>query len=78
MAQAAVFFAGGYETSSTTMTFGLYELAFHPDIQRKIKDEIKETLLASNGELTYDNVNEMVYLDMVVQGNIKPMMYKTR
>lgn len=51
------------------MTFGLYELSFQPDLQTKLRDEIKETLVACNGELTYDNVQEMVYLNMVVQGN---------
>lgn len=69
VAQAAVFFTAGYETSSTIMTFGLYELSFQPDLQTKLRDEIKETLVACNGELTYDNVQEMVYLNMVVQGN---------
>ncbi|XP_037043595.1 probable cytochrome P450 6g2 [Bradysia coprophila] len=67
VAQAAVFFTAGYETSSTIMSFGLYELAFQLDIQRKLRQEIKETLLASKGELTYDIVQNMVYLNMVVQ-----------
>lgn len=69
--QAAVFFTGAFETSSTSLTFGLYELALQPDLQRKLRLEIKESLLASNGVLTYDNVNEMVYLNMVVQGMVK-------
>lgn len=68
VAQAAIFFTGGYETSSTIMAFGLYELAMQPDLQAKLRQEIKKTLLASDGELTYENVNEMVYLNMVVQG----------
>lgn len=50
------------------MSFTLYELAFHPDIQTKLRKEIKKTLLTSNGELSYDNVNDMVYLNMVFQG----------
>lgn len=52
------------------MSFGLYELALQPVIQTKLREEIKETLLASNGEITYDNVNGMVYLNMIVQGNM--------
>ncbi len=70
VAQAALFFSAGYETSSAAMSFGLYELAFQPDLQTKLREEIKEILLTSNGELTYDNLHEMVYLSMVVQGNI--------
>lgn len=67
VAQAAVFFTAGYETSSTIMSFGLFELATHPDIQKRLRQEIKETLLTSKGEITYDVVQNMVYLNMVVQ-----------
>lgn len=53
------------------MSFGLYELAFQPHLQTKLREEIKETLLASNGELTYDNVHGMTYLNMIVQGETR-------
>lgn len=66
-----MFFTAGYETSSTVMSFGMYELAFQPDIQKRLREEIKETLKASNGELNYDNVHGMVYLNMIVQGKFK-------
>lgn len=71
VAQAGVFFTAGYETSSTAMSFGLYELSFQPELQKKLRQEIKETLQTSNGEITYDNVLGMVYLNMVVQGTMK-------
>lgn len=71
VAQAAVFFTAGYETSSTVMSFGMYELAFKPEMQTRLREEIRETLKASKGELNYDNVHGMVYLNMVVQGEFK-------
>ncbi|KAJ6641325.1 putative cytochrome P450 6g2 [Pseudolycoriella hygida] len=67
VAQAAIFFTAGYETSSTALSFGMYELAFQPDIQKRLREEIRETLQESKNELTYDNVNGMVYLNMIVQ-----------
>lgn len=67
-AQAFVFFLGGFETSSSTMTLCLHELAFNQDIQDKLRAEIKETLRRNDGKLAYDNLMEMKYLDQVVNG----------
>ncbi|KAJ6633076.1 putative cytochrome P450 6g2 [Pseudolycoriella hygida] len=67
VAQAAVFFTAGYETSSNAMSFGLYELAFKPEMQKRLREEIKETLRESKGEITFENVHGMVYLNMIVQ-----------
>ncbi|KAG9434849.1 cytochrome P450 6k1 [Apis mellifera carnica] len=49
-AQAYVFFLAGFETSSTTVTFCLYELAKNQDIQNKVREEI-QTMIKKNGDL---------------------------
>ncbi|KAG4067639.1 hypothetical protein HA402_005411 [Bradysia odoriphaga] len=67
VAQAAAFFTGGYESSSSTMSFALYELCWKPDIQKQLRAEIKETLTKSNGNLNYEDIQNMNYLNMVVQ-----------
>lgn len=69
-AQAFIFFVAGFETSSTTMGFALYELALHQDIQDKLRAEINEVLGKHNNEFTYDNVKQMEYLEQVVMGEI--------
>ncbi|XP_011875039.1 PREDICTED: probable cytochrome P450 6a14 isoform X2 [Vollenhovia emeryi] len=69
-AQSFVFFAAGYETSSTTATFALYELAQYHDIQDKVRKEIDE-ILAKHGGLTYDSVNDMTYLHKVVNETLR-------
>ncbi|XP_037954253.1 probable cytochrome P450 6a23 [Teleopsis dalmanni] len=69
IAQSFVFFVAGYETSSTTMAFALYELAQHQDIQEKMRTEISEVLKRHNNEFTYEFINELKY--------VKQVMYET-
>jgi hypothetical protein len=67
-AQAFVFFLAGFETSSTTMTFCLYELSFHQDIKERVREEIDVVLKKHDGKITYEAIQEMEYLDKVVAG----------
>ncbi|XP_021930152.1 cytochrome P450 6j1-like [Zootermopsis nevadensis] len=71
VAQAFAFLAAGFETTATTMTFALYELAFHQDEQQKLRTEITQVLSKHQGELTYDALQEMLYLDMVVSETLR-------
>ncbi|KYM86394.1 putative cytochrome P450 6a13 [Atta colombica] len=65
-AQAFGFFAAGYETSSNTIAFCLYELALNQEIQDKTRREVHNAIGTRDGKLTYDAVQEMKYLDMVI------------
>jgi len=66
--QALQFIGAGFETSGSTLHFALYEIALHPEIQNRLRAEIMLVLNKHNGQLTYDGLQEMVYLDMVVSG----------
>jgi cytochrome P450 family 6 len=68
-AQAFVFYLGGFETSSTTMTFCMYELSLHQDIQERVREEIDVVLKKHDGKITYEAIQDMEYLDKVVAGN---------
>ncbi|XP_078037565.1 putative cytochrome P450 6a14 [Augochlora pura] len=73
-AQAFVFFLAGFETSSSTIGHALYELALQPDIQDKLRKEIRENLEENAREgksLTYDQVKEMKYLDAVFRETLR-------
>jgi cytochrome P450 len=66
--QAFQFLAAGFETSGSTMAYALYELALHPEIQNRLRAEIMQVLNKQNGQVTYDGIQEMAYLDMVFSG----------
>lgn len=69
IAQCYLFFAAGFETTSTALAYIMMELALNKSIQNKVRDEIIETLEKYNGQITYDSVKEMTYIDMVIEGN---------
>jgi len=66
-AQAFIFYLAGFETSATTATYCLYELACHQHLQDKVCKEIDE-ILKKHGEMSYDALNEMTYLHKVING----------
>jgi cytochrome P450 family 6 len=53
-----VSFSDGFETSSTTISFCLYELSLNQDIQKHIREEIKVVLQKYSGS-TYEAIQEM-------------------
>ncbi|RZB39007.1 p450 domain containing protein [Asbolus verrucosus] len=80
-AQSFVFFVAGFETSSTTMTFALYELARRQDLQQKVRDEIETVLAKHQGKITYEAIQDMKYMDQVINETLRkypPVPFLTR
>lgn len=73
-AHAFLFFVGGYESSSTAMSFCMYELAKNQKIQQKLYDEIVAVLEKHNECLSYESVGEMKYLECCINGEFLLIM----
>ncbi|XP_061717709.1 cytochrome P450 6B5-like [Cydia pomonella] len=71
VAQAFVIYAGGYETSATTMSYMLYHLALNPEIQERLAAEIKEVLDRYGGEITYEALKDLTYCDRVFHETLR-------
>lgn len=63
-AHALLFFIASFETSSSAMTFCMYEIAKDLEMQRKIREEIRRE------QLTYEGVMNMKYLRQVLDGKL--------
>ncbi|XP_049938317.1 probable cytochrome P450 6a20 [Schistocerca serialis cubense] len=70
-AQIMTFMTDGVHTSSTAMSFVLYELALHPDVQQRLRQELQEALSKRGGQLGYDVIQEATYLDMVISETLR-------
>jgi hypothetical protein len=63
-------FLFSYETTSTTMQFCLYELSKNKEIQEKARQDV-ENAIKKHGEMTYEALSDMKYLEQCVEGENK-------
>lgn len=68
-AQAFIFFLAGFETTSTTISFALFEMSLNNEIQTRARNEVDEIIRKHEGKLTYEAVMELQYLEAVILGN---------
>ncbi|KAL9707998.1 hypothetical protein quinque_011516 [Culex quinquefasciatus] len=70
-AQAFIFFNAGFDTSSTAMTYTLYELAMNREAQEKARKCVLDIFAANGGQLTYESVANMGYLDQCISETLR-------
>ncbi|XP_023951101.1 cytochrome P450 6B5-like [Bicyclus anynana] len=70
-AQVFVFFAAGFETSSSASSYFLHCLAYHPEIQERCQKEVDEIIAKYNGKLCYDAIRDMKYLEMAFRESLR-------
>ncbi|KAL0576816.1 hypothetical protein V5O48_005186 [Marasmius crinis-equi] len=60
--------SAGYETVSSVIAWVLYELAAHPDVQTRLREEIETS---GNTELSIDRLNNLSFLDAVLKETLR-------
>ncbi|XP_047989793.1 cytochrome P450 6B4-like [Leguminivora glycinivorella] len=70
-AQAFVFYAAGFDTSATRMSYMLYQLALNPEIQDRLVKEIQEVVERHGGKITYDALNDLTYFERVLNETLR-------
>lgn len=73
VSQVFLFFMAGFHSVTTFLSFALYELALHRDIQKRLRAEVERYF----DNLTFETLKDMKYLDMVVSEVLRKWPPKT-
>nr|AIL94155.1 cytochrome P450 CYP3027C1 [Tigriopus japonicus] len=73
IAQGAIFFLAGFETTASTLATLCYNLAIRPEIQDRLRDEINKVMDNHDGRIDYDSVHHMRYLEACINENLRIM-----
>jgi len=71
IAQCIIFFLAGYDNVANALSFAAHSLATSPECQRRAQEEIDAVLERHGGQLTYEALMEMTYLDRVLSETLR-------
>lgn len=72
IANSVLFFFAGFDTTASTLSFCLYELAKNPDIQERLHQEVKKAIEQNPSMDRYDLIiNNIPYLEAVVKETLR-------
>ncbi|XP_064471828.1 cytochrome P450 3A24-like [Ornithodoros turicata] len=71
MAQCVLFFLAGQDTTSSVISFTLYLLALHPEIQDKLREEVNECFAKHDNRPPFDVISKQKYLNAVISESMR-------
>jgi cytochrome P450 len=60
-----IFLVGGFETTSTALSWFIHLMSKHPQVQQKIKEELRNN--GDTQDLSLERLDSMIYLDCVLK-----------
>ena len=70
LAHGILYIMAGFTTTASSISFLLYEMAKHPDMQKKLLKEIDQALEESDGKLDYETAQKTTYLNKIISGGV--------
>ncbi|KAL1400041.1 hypothetical protein pipiens_007764 [Culex pipiens pipiens] len=70
-AQAFGFYYAGLETCPALLTWTLYELSNAQVLQKKARQHVKTALAKFNGEMIFESISMMTFLDQIVKESLR-------
>ncbi|KAJ3126342.1 hypothetical protein HK098_007606 [Nowakowskiella sp. JEL0407] len=63
------FFLAGHETTANTLTWGVLEMAYHPEIVEKLREEVDRVI--GDGYPTFEQLSSLKYVDAFVKETLR-------
>ncbi|CAO4377788.1 unnamed protein product [Caenorhabditis nigoni] len=67
--QCFVFLVGGFDTTALSLSFSSYLLATHPDVQKKLQEEVDRE--CKDPEITFDQLSKLKYMECVIKETLR-------
>ncbi|XP_064481844.1 cytochrome P450 3A2-like [Ornithodoros turicata] len=71
IAQCVLFFFASMETTSSVISYTLYLLALHPEIQDKLREEVNECFAKNDNRPPFEVVHKQKYLNAVISESLR-------
>ncbi|XP_050034991.1 cytochrome P450 3A11-like isoform X1 [Dermacentor andersoni] len=78
MAQCVLFFFAGQDTTSSVISYTLYQLAINPEVQEKLREEVDECFTMHGERPSLDVITKLKYLHGVVSEALRMYPPATR
>jgi len=69
--QMMTFLIAGHETTATSMTWAIYLMCKHPDIQKKLRAEVRSSIPHLHSEITAATIDDCHYLQAVCNETLR-------